>query len=396
MPELGETVDPRALVPGDPETARAIARSMIAYAGDLHEAGDGLARISTPEGWTGEAADAFRGRLALQPPMWQDAGDAFTTPSRALDIYAETLDWAQRQAAEAVRVFGEAQAVSQQAASVPVPAEAASLDPGEAGRARARDLLDRARGEVAAAGDEAARALDETAALAPEARSFWDDVGDVLGNIGDAAVDVGREVVNGVASAGNAALHHPADVAAMLGGAGLMALGGAGEVGGVALDATGVGAPAGISLNVASAGLIVTGAGIAGAGAISVAMNAGGDDHVEPAGSGGGRGPTVPPQRPAAVRPTVENQKLRNIVDDLYLDDPLSTGHTGDGTTGDAVRYERATGGTVGGKRHNTKANNSVRALRNWLRRNPNASPTDRAIAQNEMDNLLDALGRTY
>lgn len=392
MPELGETVDPRALVPGDPETARATARSMIAYAGDLHEAGDGLARISTPEGWTGEAADAFRGRFALQPPMWQDAGDAFTTASRALDIYAETLDWAQRQATEAVRVFGEAQAVSQQAASVPVPAEAAPLDPGEAGRTRARDHLDRARGEVAAAGDEAARALDEAAALAPEARSFWDDVGDVLGDIGDAAVDVGREVVNGVASVGNAALHHPADVAAMLGGAGLMALGGAGEVGGLALDATGVGAPAGISLNVASAGLIVTGAGLAGAGAISVAMNAGGDDHVEPAGSSED-GPTRPPVRPPAQQPPTQARPLTNMVNDLYRG-ARSADRVGDGHTADAALFERASGDLVKDKNHIKKANIYIRGLRNWLRRNPDAAPSDRAIAINEMNRLLHAVGR--
>lgn len=391
MAELGETADPRALVPGDPEAARATARAMVAYAGNLHEAGDGLTRISTPEGWTGEAADAFRRRFALQPPLWQDGGDAFTAASRALDIYAETVDWAQRQAADAVRVFGEAQAVSQQqAASVPVTAGAPPVDAGDAGRARAHELLDRARVQLAAAGDDAARTLDEAASVAANSRTFWDDVGDVLGDIGDAAVDVGRDVVNGAASIGNAALHHPAVVGAMLGGAGLIALGAAGEVGGVALDATGVAAPAGISLNVASAGLIATGAGLAGAGAISVAMNARGDDRVEPAGSGG----NPPPLRPAAHRPEVEDPDLQNIVRDLYrgADNPR---RAGDGTTADALRTERATGRRVGNREHFRKASQYVRALKRWLRRNPDASLADRGIAQNELNNLLEALGRT-
>ncbi|GLZ45874.1 hypothetical protein Acsp06_20590 [Actinomycetospora sp. NBRC 106375] len=377
MAELGETADPRLLVPGDPDAARAVARSMIAFAGNLSQAGDGLARITTPQGWSGDGADAFRGRFAMQPPAWQDAGDAFTVASRALDVYAETLEWAQRQAAEAVRLFAKAQATTQRAASTPT-------DPGEVGRAQAHDILGRARGQLAAAGDDASRTLDDAAAAAPEERGFWDDVG-------DAVVDVGRDLVNGAASVGNAALHHPGDVAAMLAGGGLMALGGVGEVGGFALDATGVGAPAGVSLNIASAGLIATGAGIAGAGAISVAMNATGDDRVQPVG-GGGEPPPFP-QRPSAARPVVRDPRLDNIVRRLYrgADSPS---RAGDGTTADAVRAERLTGGDVGGKHHITKANESVRALRNWLRRNQDASPEDRAIATNEMNNLLNALGR--
>lgn len=393
MAELGETSDPRALVPGDPEAARAVARSMTAYAGNLHQAGDSLTAISTPDGWTGEAADAFRQRFALQPPAWQDAGAAFTAAGRVLDVYAETLAWAQRQAAEAARIFGDAQAATQQAAAMPRPPGAPPVDPGEAGRAQAHDLLNRARGQLALAGDNAALALDEAAALAPEARGFWDGVGEALSAAGDAAVDVGREFVTLSASLGNAAVHHPADVAAMFGGAALMALGGAGEVGGVALDLTGVGAPAGVTLNVASAGLIATGAGLAGAGAISMAMNAGGDDHVEPAGSGSGD-PPRPPTRPVAQRPPVEDPGLNRILDALYRG-TRSASRTGDGTTADAIRWERASGERVGDKQHIKKGHENVRALRRWLRQNPNASAADRGVAENELANLLDALGRT-
>lgn len=387
MPELGETADPRLLVPGDPESARAVARSMIALAGNLSEAGDGLARVGTPEGWSGEAADAFRGRFATQPPAWQGAGDAFTVASRALDIYAETLEWAQRQAGEAARVFSEAQRATSALAQV---------DPGEAGGTQAHDMLNQARGQVAVAGEDAARVLDEAASGAPSSTSFWGDVGEVLADLGEGAVDIGRDAVNAAASLGNAAINHPADVAAMAAGAGMMLLGGSGALGGGALSVTGVGAPAGVPLTAASAGLIAAGAGLAGAGAISMAVNAAGEDKVAPAGSAGGGGPVAPPYRTAAARPRMGDQKLRNIVDDLYQDDPTSRVHIGNGTTGDAVRYERATGNMVGNKRHVQKANNAVRALRNWLRKNPNASPEDRGIAQNEMNNLLDALGRTY
>ena len=51
----------------------------------------------------------------------------------------------------------------------------------------------------------------------------------------------------------------PTDIA-FLGGIALMMLGGTGEVGGVALDATGVGAVAGVPINIAAAGVIAAGA----------------------------------------------------------------------------------------------------------------------------------------
>jgi hypothetical protein len=55
-----------------------------------------------------------------------------------------------------------------------------------------------------------------------------------------------------------------------------------GEGLGIALDATGVGAVAGVPLNVASAAGIATGVGIAGAGAMGLAQHAAGDSAVDP------------------------------------------------------------------------------------------------------------------
>jgi hypothetical protein len=51
----------------------------------------------------------------------------------------------------------------------------------------------------------------------------------------------------------------------------------------VALDATGVGAVAGVPLNVVSAAGVAAGVGIAGTAATSLAMNAAGEDAVSPA-----------------------------------------------------------------------------------------------------------------
>lgn len=99
-------------------------------------------------------------------------------------------------------------------------------------------------------------------------------------------------VVNGLADVGQAALEHPGDLLTIAGGLGLIALGSAGEGGGGLLDATGVGAVVGIPINVASAGLIASGAGLAGAGAVSLGQHAAQNDQrvlqeAHPSSSGG-------------------------------------------------------------------------------------------------------------
>lgn len=66
----------------------------------------------------------------------------------------------------------------------------------------------------------------------------------------------------------------------------------AGEGGGLVLDATGVGAIAGVPLNAVSAAGMATGVGITGVSVAAMASQAGGEDHVEPlkTSSGGGSG----------------------------------------------------------------------------------------------------------
>lgn len=94
--------------------------------------------------------------------------------------------------------------------------------------------------------------------------------------------------------------NHPGEVATAAAGVGLMALGAGGEVGGGLLDATGVGAVAGVPINVASAGVIATGAGMTGGAVAAMANQAGGEDHVEVArtdhSSGGEPEPTAKPE----------------------------------------------------------------------------------------------------
>lgn len=47
MAELGETSDPRELVPGNPDSLTTTAQALLAYGDVLIEAGEGLAKIDT-------------------------------------------------------------------------------------------------------------------------------------------------------------------------------------------------------------------------------------------------------------------------------------------------------------------------------------------------------------
>ena len=61
--ELGGTNDPKELVPGDVGAIVGTMYAMRSYGDTLREAGTGLSRVDTQEGWSGAAADQVdRGR----------------------------------------------------------------------------------------------------------------------------------------------------------------------------------------------------------------------------------------------------------------------------------------------------------------------------------------------
>ncbi|SNY04720.1 putative T7SS-secreted protein [Paractinoplanes atraurantiacus] len=283
MTELGQTRDPLALVPGDPAAVEGNVRALRDRAANAEKAGDGLVDIDTGA-WTGEAGDAFREKFSYEPNKWYEASNSLATAADGLAVYAGTLRWAQGQAAEAIRLWDEGEAASararqaydqQVAQAVPGQVVAPFVDSGEAGRQAARDTLKNARDQVVQDGDAAARFLNAEADAAPEESSWLDAVGDF-------ALDVGADVVNGLASFGNAMIQHPGETAALAGGLLLTAVSAGGEGVGFALDATGVGAVAGVPLNVVSAAGITTGVAITGAATTSLMQHAAGEDAVSP------------------------------------------------------------------------------------------------------------------
>jgi hypothetical protein len=83
-------------------------------------------------------------------------------------------------------------------------------------------------------------------------------------------------------------LHHPGSTAMAAAGIGLAAVSAGGEGLGLALDATGIGAIAGVPLNVVSTAGVAAGAGITSVAMADIGSHAAGDDHVSPVDTGGG------------------------------------------------------------------------------------------------------------
>lgn len=109
-------------------------------------------------------------------------------------------------------------------------------------------------------------------------------------------IDVGRAlagVLDTAASVANAAARHPEAVAQVVAGMLLLDVGASGEAVGFALDATGVGAVAGVPVGVASAVPLVAGAGLLASGSATIMLNAAGPDRVTPSGSRGGEIPRI-------------------------------------------------------------------------------------------------------
>ena len=287
--DLGETQDPRELVPGDAGSIIASARALRTRGDVLLEAGSGLRRIDTSDGWSGAAADAFRARFRGQPGSWLEAGDCLHAAADTLISYSGTLTWAQQQAATAIAQWDAAGSATdlagaqhrqaEQQAGRPLPFD----DPGAAGRLAARELLGRARQQLDAAGDDAADRVDRAADQAPAKPGFWSKAGDFFADAGAGLANAGGRVLNGLASLGNAMIHHPGDVATAAGGVALIVLGAAGDAGGGLLDLTGVGAFVGVPINVASTAAVVTGGGLVAAAGGDLMLNAANEDSASPA-----------------------------------------------------------------------------------------------------------------
>jgi hypothetical protein len=282
--QLGETNDPQDLVPGNAGSIAQVAGKMYGYSTVLTEAGNGLKRIDTTDGWSGAAGDAFRERFHGEPERWLIAGSCFQDAASALDRYIPTLEWAQQQAGAAIQQWNQGD------------------------KDAAKSTLENARRQLADAAGTANAAVGQARDQAPQKPGFWSKVGQFFGGLGHDAEKLGTSALDDLASLGNAAINHPLDGLGMAGGAMLAGVSAVGDGAGLVLDATGVGAVPGAAINVLSTAGVVAGSGLMMASAGDLASHAAGDDHVDPVSADSGSGGTPSSADPQYTPGTPEYQ----------------------------------------------------------------------------------------
>nr|WP_143196632.1 hypothetical protein [Streptomyces sp. MJM1172] len=89
---------------GKPAAIRESARHLKDFQGAFDRVGQGMRALDSGH-WKGQAADAFRGKFAMHPADWLHASDACEAAAGALNRYAETLEWSQKQAQQAIDLY---------------------------------------------------------------------------------------------------------------------------------------------------------------------------------------------------------------------------------------------------------------------------------------------------
>ncbi|MEV6478909.1 putative T7SS-secreted protein [Streptomyces sp. NPDC051576] len=166
--QLGDSDQPKDLIHGDPKAIRAAAKHLTDFYTAFDAVGDGMRRLNSSS-WQGEAANTFREKFAMHPVRWLHAADACDTAGRALSSYADTVEWAQGQAQDAISLYGPGKKASDAyKAEVAKKKDAVpSTDPGAADVQRAHEILSEARRQRDEAGHTAASAVRKALAHAP-------------------------------------------------------------------------------------------------------------------------------------------------------------------------------------------------------------------------------------
>lgn len=301
---------PIALPPGDQQALRAAAARLRAVAA----ASDRMGRLATGAAeelalvWEGADARRASAEALLVTARAGSLAPGLAAAAGALDTYATSLEHAQGMVAALARRADSARA--EHARAVAIARAGTDASACRALEARARLRLDEqlhgirrdhgaALEELSAAAVRAAHVLDAVthsvpgagSGCAPGARAamlqglpfvhervvaaqrprfgfttvrderWWETAGGAVAATATDAYDGAVvPVVNGSASVLQAMAQNPGDVVEMAAGAAMTVVGAGGEIAGFGLDMTGVGAVAGMPVNVAAAGLMTAGA----------------------------------------------------------------------------------------------------------------------------------------
>jgi RHS repeat-associated protein len=212
--QLGQTDQANELIHGNPGTIRSSASHLKDFRKAFDTTGEGMRKLDSSN-WKGEAADAFREKFALHPPKWLHAADACDKAGKALDAFADTVEWAQRQAREAITLYEKGKKASEQAVTAynkrvdayntkiktnedPGPRPEPFTDPGTADIKRAQELLAEARRQRNDAGRTAATSVRAALAHAPAEPPLLNQIGS---NLKDGYLAINTELTHVVGGA---------------------------------------------------------------------------------------------------------------------------------------------------------------------------------------------------
>lgn len=163
--ELGQTTNPKDLIPGEPDVISADLRGLVETMKKLGPIGMDLGKVDPP-GWLGGASDAFRDIFSKEPPKWEATVETAGVGGQALADYADALGWGQKEAQKAIEMYLQAEAASRTAQANYDSMVASGVtptmpfqDPGTAAAGNAQAVLDNARKIVEAAGGAVAMQL---------------------------------------------------------------------------------------------------------------------------------------------------------------------------------------------------------------------------------------------
>ncbi|MFI9627499.1 WXG100 family type VII secretion target [Streptomyces sp. NPDC052042] len=181
--QLDETEQANELIHGSPAALRESATHFKHFQAAFDRVGQGMRALDSGH-WKGQAADAFREKFAMYPADWLRAADACEAAGNALLRYTETVEWAQRQAQQAIHLYKKGKKASEDAVSAynskvdgynaavragrdPGPKPPPFSDPGVADVKLAFETLKEARRQRNAAAATAERAIAAATEHAP-------------------------------------------------------------------------------------------------------------------------------------------------------------------------------------------------------------------------------------
>lgn len=157
---LGETTDPKELIPGEAGLVERNAEGFGELARKFEHVGEELKRVDFGS-WSGTASDSFQDRFSREPVKWLKCADGAEKAAKALSEYAGVLRWAQTQAAEAIEIWerGEASRDSKNNANESDRSRGHSAE--NKFREEARSVLKRAEDQLDDAGRRVAKKIGE-------------------------------------------------------------------------------------------------------------------------------------------------------------------------------------------------------------------------------------------